>query len=99
MEDIVKFFAKIDKTVRDLSYGNVTGNTILKNGLAVDDKVSLVISRRKKYMIGKDKNYVLNTNEDLLDKKIKEMLTINSERVKEFEEIWEKGIKVDKNTP
>ncbi len=87
MEDIISFFAKIDKTVRDLSYGNVTGNAVLKSGLALDNKVSLVISRRKKYMIGKDKNYILNTNEDLINKKIKEMITENDGRMKEFDGI------------
>ena len=56
-DKLVDYFLKIDLKVRDLAYGNITGHSFIRGGLPYDGKAHLVLSKRKKYNIGKEREY------------------------------------------
>lgn len=58
MEDeVITFFAALDRQVQNLEYGTVSGTVLVAKGSPVTHTLNLVLSKRKRYKTGKvDKN-------------------------------------------
>lgn len=55
MEDeIVTFFAALDRQVQNLEYGTLSGTVLVAKGRPVTHTLNLVLSKRKRYKTGKD---------------------------------------------